>query len=335
MISPQSLFFDTFGYIKINSNKDNNQVLEAFENEILASNTTFPKLSNINYCTMNNSNRPNNLRYHNFTNDTILDVFYNDYILDKIYELTADFIVLSPIESFHLLNSQIHKDNATEIKRIKIIYYLDVLDTQDKGPLWVIPGTHHIYDRYNSLVGKNVNWPPKNGTGGSGFINNSEYFENNAPKNYLYTNNEIIFFNPNLCHGSNGNINNNILRRCIGMTVMCIDRNNEILMKKIDNFLSIFNINNTETNVYKYILKNKLTRWQKHFVVPTGNNKLFLNSEDGTDNNHLDYYNKKDLFKGYTDSLNESDIGIFNCNNNKIKECNKLSYDGDCSGVAV
>jgi hypothetical protein len=155
MTSPQSVFFDTFGYIKIDSKKDNNHVLTAFENEITTS-LNYPKLSNINLCTIENSNRPNNLRYDRFTDDSILDIFYNDYMLDKIYELTEDFIVLSPIESFHLLNSKIHKDNATEIKRIKLSYYLDVLDTNDKGPLWVIPGTHHIYDRFNSLVGKNV-----------------------------------------------------------------------------------------------------------------------------------------------------------------------------------
>jgi hypothetical protein len=256
-------------------------------------------------------------------------------MLDKIYELTEDFIVLSPIESFHLLNSKIHKDNATEIKRIKLSYYLDVLDTNDKGPLWVIPGTHHIYDRFNSLVGKNVNWPPKNGTGGCDFINDKEYFENNIPKTYLYTNNEIILFNPNLCHGSNGNIDNNILRRCIGMTIMCIDRNNELLMKKINNFLSLFNINNTESNVYKYILKKNLTRWTKHFIIPSGINNDFSSNEDGSDTNHLDYYNKLDLFRGYNNSLKEVDVGIYNCNVNKLKEANKISYDGDCFGVAV
>jgi hypothetical protein len=334
MIGPQSLFFDTFGYIKINSNKDKNKVLTSFENEITSA-LNYSKLSNINHCTVQNSNRPNNLRYHNFTDDNILDIFYNDYVLDKIYELTADFIVLSPIESFHLLNSKIHKDNATEIKRIKLLYYLDVLDTNDKGPLWVIPGTHHIYDRYNSLVGKNINWPPKNGVGGSGFVDNNEYFENNIPKTYLYTNNEIILFNPNLCHGSNGNINNNILRRCIGMTIMCVDRTNEILMKKINNFLTLFNINNTESNPYNYVIKHNLTRWKKHFIIPNGINSDFNSNEDGSDTNHLDYYNKKDLFRNYNNSLKEVDVGIYNCNVDKLKEANKISYDGDCFGVAV
>jgi len=342
MTSPQSLFFETFGYIKINSNINRDNILDCFENEIIST-YNYPKLSDINNCTIDNSNRPNNLRYHGFKNNEILSLFYNNYILDKIYELTEDFIVLSPLESFHLLNSKIHKDNATELKRIKLVYYLDNLDTDDKGPLWVLPGTHHMYDRYNSLIGTNVDWPPTNGIGGSDFIKYKEYFEKNIPKTYLYTNNEIIMFNPNICHGSNGDTRQNILRRCLGMTIICIDRNNTIILDKISNFLNIFNINNTKTNAYVYIKENKLERWEKHFFLPSVTKKEILKdqtepfqpSDDGTDRQNIIGYDSLNLFRNYKTSLLEAEIGIFNCYSNRLKECNKISDDKDCFGVGV
>lgn len=45
------------------------------------------------------------------------------------------------MESFYLRSSEIHRDLASEIKTIKLLFYLDNLSDISKGPLYVVPGT--------------------------------------------------------------------------------------------------------------------------------------------------------------------------------------------------
>jgi hypothetical protein len=283
----EKYFFDTFGYLMVDIPKTD--LVDIFERDI-SSGLNLQKL-NKNETPMNNNKRYSGIRYSDFNSEHIYNLFYNPYILDQIYKITSDFIVLSPIESFYLSKSLIHKDLACEIKTMKILFYLDDLSTFEKGPLWILPGSHNMYDKYSVSVGSNVFWPPENSQGGSNFKNHIEYLNKNIPKYYLKTNKDkIIFFNPNIFHGSDGNLHDpSVLRRSIGMTLICVDRNDEVMMKKIDNFLNILNIDNTKTKAFNFCKKYNLYRWVNHFYKPT-ETSTFLHSEDGTDNNAVNFF---------------------------------------------
>jgi hypothetical protein len=209
------------------------------------------------------------------------------------------------MESFQLTRTDIHRDLASELKQIKVLFYLDDVNSYEKGPLYVIPGTHNIYDKYSSSISENVGWPTPQKGPGSGFCVNSDYMQKNIPKTYMYSNaDKIILFNLNLLHGSDGNvIDPSILRRCIGMTLMCVDRSNETLMKKIDNFYASYNVNNLNSPAYEYCKKNNLTSWLKHFYIPTRLNHSFSHFiVNKTFMNEIGYFDEKLLGFGWEDS---------------------------------
>jgi hypothetical protein len=334
MDQKERFFFDTFGYLTINIPKT--ELIEIFEDEI-SKGLNLQKLFK-NEIPMINHKRQGNIRFGDFQSDKIYSLFYNPFILDQIYKITSDFIVLSPIESFYLSKSFIHRDLASEIKTVKILFYLDDLSSEDNGPLWVLPGTQNLYDKYSTAVGSNVNWPPPTRGNGDGYTYFEEYFNSNIPKHYLKTNKDkIILFNPNIFHGSDGNLQNpNILRRAIGMTLICVDRNDEILMKKVDNFLFEVNVDNTNSKAFNYCKKYNLYRWINHFYKPTHTSN-FKHSEDGTDKNALAKFDKINRWDLYLSSIDEYENDInktkYNCLTKNIKGLNNLQSDLDIKGI--
>jgi hypothetical protein len=298
-------FFNIFGYTQIKFNEKRN-IDEIFNQEII---------DNVGH----NYDNKENLRISNFKNDEIFNIFYNDNVLNKLESLFDDFFVLSDIESFYLKSSHIHRDVATELKHIKLLFYLDDLSDVSKGPLYVIPGTHNLYDKYSISLGANVQWPPPFLGGGENFINDIEFMNNNIPKTYLFSNSDnIIIFNENLFHGSDGNLSNpSCLRRAIGITLICADRNNNTIMNKIDNFYKINNVSNCyDTGAFKYCSKYNLTNWLKHFYV------------QNTENIPFDI--NMNRWKYYIDKINESkddneNNTIYNCRNKELQLLNDIN----------
>jgi hypothetical protein len=335
----ENWFFDTFGYITVDVNVNKNEIIEEFEQDI-QSYFNLPSL-NGSIPVVGINNRENNIRFSNFLSDKIYSIFYNPLFLDEIYKLTNDFFILSPMESFHLTKSAIHRDYASELKQLKVLFYLDDLSSQEKGPLYILPGTQNLYDKYSSSVGENVAWPnPQKGAGGY-FCNWNEKLNNLVPKTYLYSNaDKIVLFNTNLFHASDGNLNNpNILRRCIGMTLMCADRSNETLMNKISNYFKLNNIDNSQSNAYKYCKKNNLTRWLKHFYIQKELNKDFKHSEDFTDSNEILFSVQNNRWRHYLDYFSEPDFknknSLLNCFDSQAKVINSinLKIPIDCLGI--
>ena len=323
-------FFDTFGYITVNCNSSKN-IINEFENDI----SQGLSLSHLNHTVpiVGENGRRDNIRFDNFTSDEIYSTIYNSVFLDELYKITDDCVVLSPMESFHLRSSMIHLDLASELKQIKILLYLDDVSSKEKGPLYVLPGTHNLYDKYSSSIGENVGWPNPNKGGGANFCSGADYLNQNIPKTHICTNlDKIIVFNHNLFHGSDGNlINHNILRRCIGMTLICVDRSDTILMKKVDNFFNLYNVDNSKTNAYNFCKKYNLERWLKHFYFPSSLNSNFQHSLDFTDKNAIVLAAQHNRWEHYLNYFHEDDFKnkslLFNCFNSQIKSINKIDID--------
>lgn len=285
--------------------------------------------------------RKHNLRNIDFITDDIFNVFYNPFILNEIYKITDDFVILSPMESFYLIKSNIHRDLASEVKTIKLLFYLDDISEINKGPLYVIPGTQNLYDKFSSSLGDMVSWPYPDKGSGDGFSNFNTFLNENIPKKYLFSNaDKIIMFNTNIFHGSDGNlIDNSQLRRSIGMTIICVDRNDKILMKKIDNFYRIYNVNNETTQAYIFCKHYNRYNWLKHFYFPSSVDTSFQHSTDGTDSNALVLSNQINRWYNYLTSLNElkkmEDIhnSIFNCYKAQIKGINYIKNEEDIQGI--
>ena len=214
----------------------------------------------------------------------------------------------------------------------------------DKGPLWVIPGTHHIYDKYSSCVGLNVQWPTPNFGSGSGFITEQN---DKIPKTHLLSNKDkVIMFNHNIVHGSGGNtIDTEILRRAIGMTVLCVDRNNTKIMDKIYRLFSSFNLLHNGGLIYKYCEKNS-PDWIRHFYIYTediryNTNKIstFINSEDGTDKNAINKDLNTNRWKFYLDHIRATrneliNNNLFNTYIDSVKLLkNNANNDDDVKGL--
>ena len=329
----EKYFFETFGYLPINITKTD--VIDKFENEVSLG-LKLEKLKK-NELPLQNSKRYTNIRFSDFKSDHIFRLFYNPYVLDKIYNITQDFIVLSSIESFYLSKSFIHRDIGSEIKTIKLLFYIDDVSSIEKGPLWVLPGSQNLYDKYSVSIGSNLNWPPTDLKGGSDFTKYGDFLNSNIPKHYIQTNKDkIIMFNPNICHGSDGNLNNpNVLRRAIGMTLICLDRNDQILMKKVDNFLNLLNIDNTKTTAFNYCKKYNLYRWVNHFYKPS-QTTYFKHSEDG-DKNDIIQFDKIDRWKNYLSFIeeynNDNSKTKYNCLTKDLKGLNNLDSDLDILGI--
>ena len=331
-------FFNTFGYYILDIKPAQN-LIPIFEEDV----SRALGLVNIGTATpyVNINERKENLRNGKFFNDSIFNIFYNQQVLDTIYKLTDDFVILSPMESFYLTKSHIHRDLASEIKTIKLLFYLDDVSDISKGPLYVIPGTQNLYDKYSISIGNNVCWPPPIKGGGAGFSSYNEYLKNNIPKKYLFSNaDKIIMFNSNLFHGSDGNVfEPTRLRRSIGMTLICVNRTDDILMKKIDNFFNFYNVNNTETQSYLYCRHYKINNWVKHFYFPKKFNINFHHSEDGTDKNSLILSSINNRWNNYinelTDKNNKESIhdNIYNCYKEQIKTINRNLSDEDIQGL--
>jgi hypothetical protein len=126
-------FFDTFGYATFDCKINKTELINCFENDVQI-NLNLPSLDGT-IPEVGIKNRTNNIRCANLTSECIYSVFYNPIFLDEIYKLTDDFFIASPMESFYLTNSSIHRDLASELKQIKVLFYLDDLSTIDKGPI--------------------------------------------------------------------------------------------------------------------------------------------------------------------------------------------------------
>ena len=334
LLESPKIIFNIFGYYQYFIEKKN--INSIFEKDI--SDSLNLKYIGNEIPKNNQKGRYNNQRFSNFKSDEIYEIFYNDEILNIIYKLTEDFVILSAIESFYLLNSSIHKDFASEIRTIKLLFYLDDLSTIHDGPLYVIPGTHNIYDKYSSLLSNYVNWPPPQKGVGAGFQEELKYIDKYLPKKYLLGNSDnIIFFNNSLLHGSEGNKKDDtILRRSIGMTIIPIDKNNKILMEKIENFYKVYNVNSLNSNAFNYCQKKNLTSWLKHFYKPSSFSN-FEPSTDGTDKNAVELHTINNRWEHYLSHLNsiKNDINddIYNCYENQLKKANKINSSNDFYGI--
>ena len=105
-------------------------------------------------------------------------------VLDTLYKLTDDFVVLSAMESFYLRDTAIHRDCAGEIRTLKLSFYLEDLSRIEYGPLWCIPGSQNIYDRYSTAIACNVAWPPPRFSG-DGYLEHNQFFVKHAPVKYF------------------------------------------------------------------------------------------------------------------------------------------------------
>ena len=319
----EKYFFNTFGYLQLPIKKKDDIIIK-FEEDIVRSLAIEDIGDKVPYNGINQ--RTDSLRNSNFINDEIYNVFYNNEVLNTLKKITNDFIILSPIESFYLQSSDIHRDFCGQIKTIKILYYLDDVSDVDKGPLYVIPGTQFIYDKYSSSIGNNVSWPPgvRNNMG-AGYNLYNDYLRENIPKKYLFSNKDnIIFFNNTLLHGSDGNkIEKLRLRRALGMTVLVVDRNNKKLMDSVDKLYSLFDINNKKSLAYSYCEKNKETigGWLEHFYEYNYMNVEYNKVEN--DNNGINKSNLINRFKHYTEHLENINDEInndflYNCYLNQV-----------------
>jgi len=324
----EKYFFNTFGYIQIPVPQlpipfNKHQLKSEFDKEY-SKHYKLPRVINSDFSIVGKEGRYTGLKCSNFTSDIIFQNFYNDGVLDFLLKLTDDFFILSSIESFHLLRSEVHRDFGGELKCIKLLMYLDDVHHPDLGSLWVIPGTHNIYDKYSASVAMNVSWPPPKGN--AGFCEHSDYMYQNIPKKYLLSNcDNIIFFNTNIVHGAEGNkINPNQLRRAIGMTVLCVDRNNKAIMERVEKTYNTFSVD-IDPSVLQYI-KAKSPRWLNHIYYRNPNIlNDFKHSEDGSDSNailqsvktnrmkcYLDFYDSKKE-EIYTNSL-------YNCYYDQVQD---------------
>ena len=312
-------FFNTFGYLQMFHSKKTD-IKQIFEDEI-SEGLNLPHVDNAEIIHTNKKGRCPNLRFSNITNPKVLEIFYNPFILKKLKNITKDFYILSPIESFYLNHTSVHKDQSAEINQLKMLFYLDDVSDKSKGPLWVIPGTHNIYDKYASSVSLNVQWPTPEFGGGGGLIEegtqeggiHDSFWSHNMPKHYMCGDaNQIIFFNHNLVHGSDGTIHDPTrLRRAIGSTIIMIDRKDKNLMDKIYNLYQSYNITHEWTEVYKYCEKNE-PEWLNHFYDfrkdPRYNDhtkSTFKQSDDGTDKECIKMCTEEGRWKHYIDHIRE------------------------------
>jgi hypothetical protein len=119
------------------------------------------------------------------------------------------------------------------------------------------------------------------------------------------------------------------------MTLICIDRSNEALMKKLENFFFLYNIDNSNSNAYKFCKKYNLTRWLNHFYFPDSTNKNFQHSLDGTDKNSIILAKNSNRWKHYLDYFLEPIFKnrntLLNCFESQAKVINNIdtenSYD--------
>lgn len=328
MLNSENYFFNTFGYLEVDINKTD--IVEDFENDV----TKYLNLEFIgnNLAIEGENGRFSNIRLATFTNDKIYEIFYNKHILENIKKICDDFIILSTIESFYLKQSGIHRDFCSELITTKILFYLDDVSDINKGPLYVIPGTQNLYDKYSTTLGINVKWPPsyKDNNLGSGFFDHPEYLNKNIPKKYIFSNQDkICFFNNSMFHGSDGNlINNKLLRRAIGMTLIFIDRSNPKIMESVNNLFKTFNIKNHNSLAYQYCLKNKETcgDWLNHFYQPEIEYDNFIQSLDGTDSIAIKLSDEINRFDKYNNCLNKNyellNYPLYNCFSNTIDNDN-------------
>jgi len=315
-------FFNTFGYLEVSIPKTD--IINVFEEEV----ADVFHLNPTNEIAYNNVNgRYVNLRNSNFTKDEIFKVFYNSDLLNKLKSIMDDFIILSPFESFYLDRSDIHRDFCGEISTTKILFYLDDVSHVEKGPLYVIPGTQFIYDKYSSCIANNVSWPPgvRNNVG-SGFTSHRDYLMENIPKkNFLSNQDSIILFNNTLLHGSDGNKHEPTrLRRAIGMTLTYVDRNNKDLMSRVSELYKFFDIKNKQSAAYLYCEKNKETcgDWLNHFYEYDGE-KTECEIDNIEDPDGTKRSNMLNRFKHYTDHLENVNIEVssstpYNCYQNQV-----------------
>ena len=319
----KKFFGNCFGYLEVNIDKIN--IIEEFEKDIsLTSNLEYIG-NKIAYDGLNG--RYSNIRCSKFTSDEIYKIFYNKNILDNIKCLTDDFIILSSIESFYLSQSKIHRDFGGELKVFKLIFYLDDVSTVDKGPLYVIPGTQNIYDKYSLSLGSNITWPPGyENYGDCDYRKYNEYLENNVPKKYICSNQDkVIIFNNALLHGSEGNkIEPTLLRRAIAMTILCVDRNDTKIMEKVDEFLINFNVDIKKQSLSYLYCQNNCSEWLNHFYTPNNIElSTFISSEDGTDGKAIIKGNEIGRLDHYVNAIEKNIDEItnetkYNCFKNQI-----------------
>jgi hypothetical protein len=318
----EKFFFNTFGYLQLPIAK--NDIIDIFEEEIA---NAFNLDSHNKLAYENLNGRYSGLRHHCFKNDEIQKIFYNNDVLNTLKTIMDDFIILSPMESFYLNQSSIHRDFCGEINTTKILFYLDDVSDVNKGPLYVIPGTQFIYDKYSSCIGNNVSWPPgiRNNVG-SGYNLYHDYLTENIPKKYLLSNKDsILFFNNTMLHGSDGDrVEHRKLRRAIGMTVIFVDRNNKELMDSVNELYKFFKIKNKNNLSYLYCEKNKEISgdWLDHFYEYSGD-EIECELNGNTDPDGTKRSNLINRFKSYTDHLEKvnneiTNISPYNCYLNQI-----------------
>ena len=99
---------------------------------------------------------------------------------------------------------------------------------------------------------------------------------------------------------------------------------------------SIFNVNNLNSNAFKYCEKKNLNSWLKHFHNPSSFSN-FIHSKDFTDKNALvlgSETNRWEHYLSYLNSIkNTIDDNIYNCYEYQLKKSNKIIGTDDFYGI--
>ncbi len=313
---PERHFCNTFGYYelplpgRVDIFRDFEDGMEEF--------AKLPPLTDISVAREDQEGRRHSIHNAVFRADAIHAVFYNDLVLATLKRLMGDFVVLSAMESFYLKESPIHRDFAGEIKAYKVSFYLDDTSTPDLGPLWCIPGSHHIYDRFSTSIACNVAWPPPRFRGDS-FLDHHEFFKKNAPVHHFLSNaDKVVIFNMALLHGSNGHVADpKRLRRAVCMTVIPVDRSDDLLMRKVDLFFDAYGIDTHATWSYLYCQGHN-PAWLHHFRRPAVVERTGKHNEDSSDRQALVLSEQRQRFRPYLANIDRhkdeilSDL-ILNC----------------------
>ena len=319
-------FLNTFGYYELPLNGRTDVTVE-FEKDYETL-LGMPPLPDIARAREGEHGRHNSLRNSDFANDAIHAVFYNDLVRETLETVVGDFVILSALESFYLRSTPIHRDYAGEIKTYKLTFYLDDVSRPELGPLWCIPGTHNIYDRYSTSFGCNGAWPPPRPDGGHGYVELGHYFNEKAPVHRFLSNaDKIVIFNMALFHGSHGNqVDMKALRRAICMTIIPVDRADVKFMDKIDSFYRAYGVDSTGTRSYQYCQKNGLDRWLPQFFRPSSLEGCEAgHSADRSDDGALVVSEGHQRFKLYHDNIDSRKPEIladtvFNCYRDQASE---------------
>lgn len=178
-------YFNTFGYTKIKKvfskneiSKLNNEFNKIYKNYFqesmfkIISKAILKEETKMLPCFTDNS-------------DFIQNIFFNKGLFRAIPEklLSHGYRYWGSDASLFAYGTAWHRDTATKAKNIKINIYLNS-GSKNFGAFRLIPGSHHIGDKYTNFLGKACSWPNSNYKGG--FSETDLFPENYSPSENLF-----------------------------------------------------------------------------------------------------------------------------------------------------